>query len=137
MKIDYKIRDKKLQYDINKKAVKIWALSSGKIYKYESVTGEEILHFNKTQIIEQGKFSHFLLGKAFERQTEKQVGVIESLEKLSNKKDELKQIEGICPHNLMNDLIYAKLKEIDKLQDIIKKRWYKLQFKTRKNLEIW
>ena len=57
MKIDDKIRDKKLQYDINKKAVKIWALSSGKIYKYESVTGEEILHFNKTQIIEREVFT--------------------------------------------------------------------------------
>ena len=49
----------------------------------------------------------------------KQPGVIESLD-LSNKKDELKQIEGIFPQNLMNDLIHSKLKEIVILQDIIK-----------------
>ena len=40
---------------------------------------------------------------------------------LCNKKDELKQIEGIFSQNLMNDLICFKLKEIVKLQDIIKK----------------
>ena len=34
------IRDEKLQYDINKEAAKISALASGKIYKYENLTGE-------------------------------------------------------------------------------------------------
>ena len=34
------IRDKKLQYDINKEAVKISPLLSGKIDKYELLTGE-------------------------------------------------------------------------------------------------
>ena len=35
MTIDHKIGDEKLQYDINKEAAKISALSSGKIHKYE------------------------------------------------------------------------------------------------------
>ena len=43
MTIDDKIRDKKLQYDTNREAAKISALSSGKIDKYEYFTGEEIL----------------------------------------------------------------------------------------------
>ena len=43
MTIDDKIRDEKLQYDINRKATKILALPSGKIYKYEYLTGEKIL----------------------------------------------------------------------------------------------
>ena len=42
MTID-KIRDKKLQHDINREVAKISALSSGKINKYEYLTGEEIL----------------------------------------------------------------------------------------------
>ena len=63
------IRDKKLQYDINRKAAKISALSSGKIYKYEYLTGEEILPSNKKQIIEQAKFTDSPLGKSFEKQT--------------------------------------------------------------------
>ena len=35
MTIDDKIKDKKLQYDINREAAKISALSSGNIDKYE------------------------------------------------------------------------------------------------------
>ena len=69
MAIDDKIRDKNLQYDINKEAAKISALSSGKIDKYEYLTGEEILGSNQRQIIEQPKFAYSKLGKAFEKQT--------------------------------------------------------------------
>ena len=36
MTIDYQIRDKKLQYDINRKAAKISILSSGKIDKIDN-----------------------------------------------------------------------------------------------------
>ena len=42
MTIDDKINDEKLQYDINKEAWKVSDLSSGKIDKYEYLTGEEI-----------------------------------------------------------------------------------------------
>ena len=52
MTIDDQIRNKKLQCDINRKAAKISALSSGKIDKYEYVTGEEILLYNQTHMIE-------------------------------------------------------------------------------------
>ena len=120
MTIDDKIRDEKLQYDINREAEKILALSSEKINKYEYFTGEEILPFNQTLIIEQVTFTYSPLAKTFEKQTEKQVAAVKSLD-ISNKKDELKQIENIFPQILMNDLILPKLKEIVKLQDIIKK----------------
>ena len=68
MTIDDQIRDEKLQYDINREAAKISALSSGKIDKYEYLTGEEILPSNQKQIIEQAKFTYSSLGKAFEKQ---------------------------------------------------------------------
>ena len=51
MTINDQIRDKKLQYDINREVGKISALSSGKIDKYEYVTGEDILPSNQHQII--------------------------------------------------------------------------------------
>ena len=51
MTIEDQIKDEKLQYDINREAGKISALSSGKIDKYEYLTGEEILPFNQQQII--------------------------------------------------------------------------------------
>ena len=69
MVINGKIRDEKLQYDINKTAGKISALSSGKIDKYEYLTGEEILPSRQSRIIEQAKFIYSLLGKALEIQT--------------------------------------------------------------------
>ena len=42
MKIGDKIRDEKLQWDINRKAPKKSAVSSGKIDKNEYVTGKEV-----------------------------------------------------------------------------------------------
>ena len=67
MTINDQIRDEKLQYDINREAAEISALSSGKIDKYEYLTGKEILPSNQQQIIEQTKFSYSPLGKAFEK----------------------------------------------------------------------
>ena len=71
MTIDDKIRDEKLQYDINREAANVSALSSGKIDKYEYLTGQEILPSDQSRIIEQAKFTYFPLGKAFEKQTKK------------------------------------------------------------------
>ena len=69
MTIEDQIKDEKLQYDINREAAKISALSSGKIDKCEYLNGEEILPSNQRQIIEQAKFTYSPLGKAFEKQT--------------------------------------------------------------------
>ena len=55
MAIDDKIKDEKLQYDINREAAKTSALSYGKIDKYEYLTDEEILLSDQTRIIEHVK----------------------------------------------------------------------------------
>ena len=68
MTINDQIRDEKLQYDINREAAKISALSSSKIHKYEYFTGEDILPSNQQQVIEQARFTDSPLGKAFEKQ---------------------------------------------------------------------
>ena len=52
MTIDDQNKDEKIQYDINIETVKTLVLSSGKIYKYEYLTGEEILPFIRNEIIE-------------------------------------------------------------------------------------
>ena len=46
-----------------------YVLSSGKINKYEHLTGEEMLPSNQKQIIEQAKTTYSSLGKASEKQT--------------------------------------------------------------------
>ena len=114
MTIKDQIKDENLQYDINREAAKISALSSGKIDKYEYLTGEEILPSNQRQIIEQAKFTYSPLGKAFEKQIKtiedqgnKQVEALEIL-----KPKEIKPIEE-KPHEysryFLNGL--AKIRE--------------------------
>ena len=55
---DAKIKDEKLQYDINRKAAKMSPLSSGKIDQYEYLKDEKILPPYQWQIIEQAKFEY-------------------------------------------------------------------------------
>ena len=64
MTIDDQIKDKKLQYDINRIAAKISALSLGKFDKYEYLLWIN-LPSNRKQIIEKTKVTKFSLGKEF------------------------------------------------------------------------
>ena len=112
MKINDQIRDGKLQYDINREAAKISALSSGKIRKYEYLTGEEILPSNQQQIIEQAKFTYSLLGKAFEKQIkaiedqgQKQIDALENLKP----KKETKPIEDKSNNQSKATIIFNEL----------------------------
>ena len=68
MTINYQIKDEKLQHNINREAAKISALLSGKLHKYEYLTGEDILPSTQQQIIEQTKFTYSPLGRAFDKQ---------------------------------------------------------------------
>ena len=53
MTTDDKIRDEKLQYDINREATKTSALSSRKIYKYYYLKGAETLPSDQSRMIEE------------------------------------------------------------------------------------
>ena len=57
MAIGYKIRDERLQYDINREAAKISALYSREMKK-QKYTDEEILTCNQKEVIEQPKFAY-------------------------------------------------------------------------------
>ena len=126
MTIDDQIRNEKLQYDLNREAAKISALSSGKIHKYEYLTGEDILPSNQQQIIEQAKFTYSPLGKAFEKQIKtiedqgkKQVDALEKL-----KPKEIKPIEGTSNNQssaatIFNELISKRKELMNKLYDSV------------------
>ena len=58
MAVEDKIRDEKIQYNINREAAKTIALSSGKIDKYEYLTGKEVLPSDQSTIIELAKFTY-------------------------------------------------------------------------------
>ena len=98
MIIDDEIRDEKLLYDIAEKQLKISALSSGKIDRYEYLTGEEILPSNQRQITETNKNDSIL-----KRKTE-----INKKKKLDNKKVDTKEQVG------NNEILLSKEKEIFK-----------------------
>ena len=60
MAIDDKIKDEKLKFDTNRDNAKILALSSGKIDKYEYLTGKKILPSDQRRVIEPAKFTYSL-----------------------------------------------------------------------------
>ena len=66
MTSDDQIRDE--LHHINREAAKILTLLSGKIDKYEYLTGKEILSFGQGRIIEPAKFTYSPLGEAFVKQ---------------------------------------------------------------------
>ena len=65
---DDKTKDEKLQCDINREATKISVSLSGKIDKYEYLTSKEMLPYDQSRIIEQGKLTYSPLAKAFEKE---------------------------------------------------------------------
>ena len=120
MTIDDQIKSEKLQYDVNREAAKISALLSGKLDKYEYLTGEEVFPSNKQQIIEQAKFEYSPLGKAFEKQVKtiedqgkKQIEALENLKLKEITQDKTKPIE--YSNYLINQLakINKNVKPVD------------------------
>ena len=124
MTINDKIRDEKLQYDINREAAKISALSSGKIRRYEYLTGEDILPSNQQQVI-----TYSTLGKVFE----KQIKAIEDqgqkqVDALKNLKEQTKQLVNVKDYD-DEDKLLSKEREIfsnsyskrlDKIEELTK-----------------
>ena len=127
MTINDQIKDEKLQYNINREAAKISALSSGKLHKYEYLTGEDILPSNQQQIIKQTQFTYFPLGKAFDKQIKtiknqdkKQVDALEKLKP----KEETKPIENKSNNQskaatIFNELINKRKELMNKLYDSV------------------
>ena len=68
MIINDRIIDEKIQYHINREALKISGSSSGKIDKYGFLTSYQILPSDQSIIIEQAMFTYSVSGKAFEKQ---------------------------------------------------------------------
>ena len=127
MTIEHQIKDEKLQYDINRESAKISALSSGKLDKYEYLTGEEILPSNQQQIIQQAKFSYYPLGKALEKQVKtieergkKQVKAIQDNKQIVNKDDDYKyKLLLSREREILKDIYNKRLDKIEELNNKI------------------
>ena len=127
MTIEDQIKDEKLQYDNNREAAKISALSSGKIDKYEYPTGEEILPSNQQQIIQQAKFNYSPLGKALEKQIKtiedqgkKQVKAIQDNKQILHKDDNYEDKLLLSrEREIFKDIYNKRLDKIDELNNKI------------------
>ena len=145
MTIKDQVKDEKLQYDINREAAKISALSSGKLHKYEYLTVEDILPSNQQQIIEQTKFTYSPLGKAFEKQTKtikdhgkKQVEALENLKPIEQSKaityDDDESLEQ--KQETYNKLFDEKPDEVQELSREIDCKSLSYDFTTKANSSI-
>ena len=84
--LDRKIMQNEAQYDLDRKAAKISALSSNNLDKYEYLTGEDL--GLKPSSVEQAKFEYSPLGKVFSK------GLDEDKDKKEGLLKRLKNIEG-------------------------------------------
>ena len=94
--IDRKIKQNEAQYDVDRKAAKISALSSNNLNKYEYLTGEDLKY--KPSTVEQARFEYSLLGKFFNKglkEEDKLEGLLKRLKNIEDKNEqELKTIKN-------------------------------------------
>ena len=87
--LNRKIMQNEAQYDLDREAAKIFALSSNKLDKCEYLTGEDL--GLKPSAIEQTKFEYSPLGKIFNKglnKDHKKEGVFKRLESITDKNEE-------------------------------------------------
>ena len=108
--LNKKVMQNEAQYDLDKKAAKIFALSSNNLDKYEYLTGEDL--GLKTSTVEQAKVEYSLLGKIFSKgldKDDKKEGLSKRLENIKDKNE--KQFEAIKDQG---EEQLKELKNIDK-----------------------
>ena len=82
--LDKEIMQNEAQYDLDRKAAKISALSSNNLDKYEYLTGEDL--GLKPSTVEQAKFEYSPLGKVFTKGLDKddKKGLFKRLQNIEN-----------------------------------------------------
>ena len=124
--LDKKILQNEAQYDLDRKAAKIFALTSNNLDKYEYLTGEDLAL--KPSIVEQAKFEYSPLGKIFNKgldKYDKKEGLLKRLKNIEGKiksknKKESKPIKNEEQSKIVKDestVADKKSKEIVLLKD--------------------
>ena len=93
--LDGKIKADRAQYDLDREAAKISALSSGELEKYEYLTGEDLGH--RPDVIQKAKFEYSSLSKVFNKgldESDKKEGLLKRLKNIEGKnKEQLDEIK--------------------------------------------
>ena len=94
--LDDKVKTNKAQYDLDRQAAKISALSSGELHKYEYLTGEDLRY--KSDVVQNVTFEYSPLGKVFNKgldESNKQEGLLKRLKNIESKTEQkLEAIEN-------------------------------------------
>ena len=94
--LNRKIKQNEAQYDLDREAAKISALSSNNLDKYEYLTGEDL--GLKPSTVEQAKFEYFPLGKISDKglsKDDKKEGILKRFKNIDDKNNtQLLAIEG-------------------------------------------
>ena len=145
--LDDKIKANKAQYDLDREAGKISALSSGELEKYEYLTGEDLGY--KPDIIQKAKFEYLPLGKVFNIglvESDKKEGLLKGLKNTEdNSEEQLKMIEnkkdnqlGIkSATNVLDEELSQESKNVlTKLSNQKTINYFVVSFKRDKNLDF-
>ena len=93
--LNRKIMQNEAQYDLDREAAKIFALSSNNLDKYEYQTGEDL--GIKPSTIEKAKFEYSPLGKIFNKglsKDDKKEGLLKKLKNIEDKNEQLLKIKN-------------------------------------------
>ena len=109
--LDREIKQNEAQYDLDRKAAEISALSSGNLDKYEYLTGEDLNY--KLSTVEQAIFDYSPLKTFFNnvlKEEDKKVGLLKRLKNIEdNSEDQLKVIGDKTDINSKIDLFDENL----------------------------
>ena len=140
--LERKIKQNESQYDLDRKAAKISALSSNNLDKYGLLTGEDL--DLKPSTIEQAKFEYSPVGKVFNKglsEDDKKEGVLKGLKNIKDKKEELiNTLNATNKASKSNVLTYntkysfVKLKNIDDIKKLLLDLMFNLMKEHHKKL---
>ena len=116
--LNRKIKQNEAQYDLDREAAKISALSCNNLDKYEYLTGEDL--GLKPSNIEQTKFEYSLLGKIFNKglsEEDKKEGFLKKLKNIEDNNEQL--LKNIEDNNKQLLTTKNTIEDIKDIEDII------------------
>ena len=134
--LDRKILQNEAQYDFDRKAAKISALSSNNLDKYEYLTGEDL--GLKPSTVEQAKLEYSPLGKMFNKglsEDDKKEGLLRRLENIESENEvQLQAIKDQGEKQLKELENIGKSKTLKSIGEISKKmlKWIEYYLTLRK-----
>ena len=123
--LNRKIKQNESQYDLDREAAKISALSSNNLDKYEYLTGEDL--GLKPSTVDQAKFEYSPLGKVFNKglsEEDKKEGLLKRLKNIEDKNKVKNKVENkdiIEVTDFVDQPLSSKAKELLKEIKIIQK----------------